>query len=46
LLALKLLPHLKIVCPQITTVTDEEFANLVLDRTLGHSSNMTASAGL
>jgi predicted nucleic acid-binding Zn finger protein len=40
LLALKLMPHLStIACPQITTVTDDEFANLVLDRTLGHVSN-------
>jgi hypothetical protein len=36
LLALKLVPHLNIAFPQITTVTDEEFATLVLDRTLGH----------
>jgi predicted nucleic acid-binding Zn finger protein len=45
LLALKLMPHLSTVaCPQITTVTDEEFANLVLDRTLGHHvSNTTLS---
>jgi hypothetical protein len=45
LLALKLMPHLStIACPQITTVTEEEFANLVLDRTLGHVSNTSLSS--
>ena len=43
LLALKLLPYLlpnHIPHPRtITTVTDEEFANLVLDRTLGYHHN-------
>jgi predicted nucleic acid-binding Zn finger protein len=35
LLALKLMPHLKVSCPEITTNTETEFSNLVMDRTMG-----------
>jgi hypothetical protein len=35
LLALKLMPYVKISCPQITTNTETEFSNLVLDRIMG-----------
>jgi hypothetical protein len=34
LLALKLMPYLSVECPEITTSSHEEFAKLVLDRTV------------
>jgi hypothetical protein len=34
LLALKLMPYLSVECPEITTSSHEEFAKLVLDRTI------------